>query len=102
MPGKGYDKYILLHTGHNAYFNDPKKAPDNLSKALAADILKMSDNIKFDVNTIHKVADNIKKMPEYKENRKEPGRAYVKSFRSGSSGKYLQKHNQEDLRSTTG
>ena len=74
MPGKGYDKYILLHTGHNAYFNDPKKAPDNLSKALAADILKMSDNIKFDVNTIHKVADNIKKMPEYKNISKDPVR----------------------------
>ena len=61
---KNFDNYIRLHTGNDIYESDHLHQKDCLLKAIAADALKNS-GIKFSVESIHVLADNLKDTPAY-------------------------------------
>ena len=62
----GYDQYISLHTGYDAYKADNTKKIDCLAKSVAAVQLKNS-GVPFDVKKIRKVAAAIKQTKEFND-----------------------------------
>lgn len=61
---KGYDQYIRLHCGYDAIHENPRQAKENLSKAVAASLMKKAGR-PFNVDAIHAIAKMVKVMPEY-------------------------------------
>ena len=70
---KGYDQYIRLHAGYEASHQKKQVAVENLSKAIAANLLKKAGK-KFDVDSIHKVAKRVKSLAEFKTIANDPVR----------------------------
>jgi hypothetical protein len=95
--GKGYEKYILLHTGNKVYHNDVKEAPANFCKALAADLLSRKGE-PFKIDTIHNIAKSISKMPELKRIAKDP----VYLMAAMSDGKTVRKSCESIIKKTYG
>ena len=73
---KGFDQYIRMHSGYEASHQRKSVAIDSFAKAIAANLLKENkeNKNKFDVDMIHKVARNIKRMPEFKAIANDPNR----------------------------
>ncbi len=61
-----FDQYILRHSGYEATHKDFDKASDVLANSIAASMLKKSAK-KFDLDLIHRTAQSVKQMQEFKE-----------------------------------